>query len=234
MESCILPRPKKDIKIITGSIIDDTALAGTFVRVFCPDNEADYEEMSCSPSGNWIGIAPSCDSELSVKNEDLSSQTPHNVCVTTDTNLPCMFPFRHENNVYNGCTTQHHPNKTLWCSTKVDQDGNHVSGGGHFGCCSYDCPIHVEELAIRTGQHKGETICRTNIITSNRDPAKIHTPCVFPFRFRGVNYNGCTRSHWEGYEHLEWCSTKTDQAGNHVAFQAEYGYCSNDCPTHGR
>ena len=62
VEACILPRPHKDIKVITGRIIDDTARAGTFVRVFCPDHEADYEEMSCSPGGNWIGIAPSCKS----------------------------------------------------------------------------------------------------------------------------------------------------------------------------
>ena len=74
VESCVLPRLQKDIKVITGSIIDDTALAGTFVRVFCPDNEADYEEMFCSPGGNWIGIAPSCESELVICQERRSIQ----------------------------------------------------------------------------------------------------------------------------------------------------------------
>ena len=31
-----------------------------------------------------------------------------------------------------------------WCSTKVDANGNHVTGQDEYGFCSPDCPIHVE------------------------------------------------------------------------------------------
>ena len=28
-----------------------------------------------------------------------------------------------------------------WCSTLVDEEGNHVSGGGHYGDCGPKCPF---------------------------------------------------------------------------------------------
>ena len=31
-----------------------------------------------------------------------------------------------------------------WCSTKVDQDGNHVEAGQNYGFCIEDCPKHVD------------------------------------------------------------------------------------------
>jgi len=28
-----------------------------------------------------------------------------------------------------------------WCSTKVDADGNHISGKGNWGNCGPECPM---------------------------------------------------------------------------------------------
>jgi hypothetical protein len=50
--------------------------------------------------------------------------------------------------------------------------------------------------------------------------------CVFPFRFNGVTYNGCTED-----EDGRWCSTKTDERGNHVT--GNWGICSSNCPFYG-
>ena len=32
------------------------------------------------------------------------------------------------------------PNDRFWCSTKVDENKDHVSGGGFWGYCSESCP----------------------------------------------------------------------------------------------
>ena len=37
--------------------------------------------------------------------------------------------------------------------------------------------------------------------------------CVFPFVYKGVQYNSCTEADSPG---LEWCSTLTDGSDNHL------------------
>ena len=63
-------------------------------------------------------------------------------CVTTN-NSPCIFPFRHKNITHVGCTLDHSGDSLAWCSTKVDQAGNHVSGQSAFGPCVESCPRDV-------------------------------------------------------------------------------------------
>merc|ERR1712189_151609 len=81
-----------------------------------------------------------------------------------------------------------------WCSTKTDQFGNHVNG--NFGDCGSSC-------------------CKT---VSGSKPGQY---CVFPFKFQGVSYNGCTTNGGS----QPWCSTNTDALGSHM-----YGYWGN-CDT---
>ena len=40
---------------------------------------------------------------------------------------------------YNKCTNADDSGDKLWCSTKVDQFGNHVQHEGHWGNCGQDC-----------------------------------------------------------------------------------------------
>ena len=54
---------------------------------------------------------------------------------------PCMFPFRYNGVFYNTCTLQEADNNTPWCSTLVDDNNNHVPGGGHYGNCGPKCPM---------------------------------------------------------------------------------------------
>merc|ERR1712055_1126563 len=51
--------------------------------------------------------------------------------------------------------------------------------------------------------------------------------CVFPFTFNGVVYTECTTV----LDAKPWCSTLTDQNGNHVTDQRKWGYCASNCPT---
>ena len=63
--------------------------------------------------------------------------------------------------------------------------------------------------------------CKTD---SGADPNK---PCVFPFKFRNTTYNCCTFD--ASPENKAWCSTKVDQAGNHIGGQGNWGYCEEKC-----
>ena len=54
--------------------------------------------------------------------------------------VPCIFPFTYKGVEYSHCTSQDHPGRQEWCSTKTDDQGVHVSGSGHWGVCSTECP----------------------------------------------------------------------------------------------
>ena len=70
-------------------------------------------------------------------------------CITVggaSPNLPCVFPFKFNNVVYNNCTLMyaHHTNNKTWCSTKVDANGVHMSNSGNWGNCGPDCEAETE------------------------------------------------------------------------------------------
>jgi hypothetical protein len=60
-------------------------------------------------------------------------------------NLPCQLPFTVRNKTYYSCTFDYsHITEYLpWCSTKVDELGNHISAGNTWGICDdrENCPI---------------------------------------------------------------------------------------------
>jgi len=60
------------------------------------------------------------------------------VCKTTDgdRDTPCVFPFKFKGTTYSICTKSKDPDNEAWCSTKVDTDGNHVTGKGKWGHCN--------------------------------------------------------------------------------------------------
>ena len=56
-------------------------------------------------------------------------------------NKPCRFPFHYQNVTYNTCTMRQADDNKPWCSTLVDDNNNHVPGGGHYGDCGPKCPL---------------------------------------------------------------------------------------------
>ena len=54
----------------------------------------------------------------------------------------CVFPFTFMNVEHTGCTTID-GDPTPWCSTLVDEDGEHVMGGGHWEYCGTECPTMI-------------------------------------------------------------------------------------------
>ena len=41
--------------------------------------------------------------------------------------------------MHNGCTNQQDPDGKFWCSTKTDEEHNHVGNEGNFGFCPDEC-----------------------------------------------------------------------------------------------
>ena len=58
--------------------------------------------------------------------------------------------------------------------------------------------------------------CRTK--ATGPEPDK---PCVFPFRYMGIEYNECTT---DGYGSTYWCGTTFSVTNN-----AGWGVCSSSC-----
>ena len=56
-------------------------------------------------------------------------------------NKPCVFPFKMMDTVYHGCIWEHNSltAKNPWCSTYVDDKGNHIYGNGTWGFCGLEC-----------------------------------------------------------------------------------------------
>ena len=54
----------------------------------------------------------------------------------TEEGTPCIFPFKHKDKWYNECTKDDHSESKFWCSTKVDENGNHDK---EWGNCADNC-----------------------------------------------------------------------------------------------
>ena len=67
-------------------------------------------------------------------------------CRTTadskDPKKPCIFPFKFKGEKYFGCPPDREVKGRRWCSTAVDNRGNHITGKGNFGFCEESCPKH--------------------------------------------------------------------------------------------
>ena len=86
------------------------------------------------------------------------------ICTTKDGRI-CQFPFTFQGTKYTECTAESDPHDRLWCSTKVDDNGDHVQNEGQWGHCSSECQdTKVTNINMKT-QKKGQQCC--NIVTYN-------------------------------------------------------------------
>ena len=65
-------------------------------------------------------------------------------CVTTpdspDQGVPCAIPFKFDNKLRDGCITDKDPDGKYWCSTKVNENFEHIAGAQNWGFCEDSCP----------------------------------------------------------------------------------------------
>ena len=65
-----------------------------------------------------------------------------------------------------------------------------------------------------------------NFCVTESDSKVPNAPCIFPFKHKGVVYEGCPVDSSD--KTRRWCSTKIDKNGKHV--NGNYGFCSKNCP----
>ena len=65
-----------------------------------------------------------------------------------------------------------------------------------------------------------------NVCVTESDSKVPNAPCVFPFKHKGVVYEGCPVDSSD--KTRRWCSTKIDENGKHV--NGNHGFCSKSCP----
>ena len=54
--------------------------------------------------------------------------------------LPCIFPFKLDGVAYHTCKLDE-KDGSRWCSTKIDESGQHLQG--NWGNCGSDCGEHI-------------------------------------------------------------------------------------------
>lgn len=109
------------------------------------------EYTQCTNDGTTNG-KPWCAYELRRNGEvipgkwedcDTSVCAADEVCKTEsgpDQGNSCKFPFTHNGVTHFSCarwTWQGTNHGKYWCSTKVDRNGNHINGRGHYGFCGF-------------------------------------------------------------------------------------------------
>ena len=55
--------------------------------------------------------------------------------------VDCVFPFFFDKKIHHSCIYQSSTDGKPWCSTKVDENGEHISKQGFWGHCSSSCQI---------------------------------------------------------------------------------------------
>jgi len=84
------------------------------------------------------------------------------VCLTSKDSVAsekeCVFPFTFNNFTYNGCPADpaDETKTKRWCSTKVDETGNHIPGGDDWGYCTKGCPPEIFPDELELGSKAGE------------------------------------------------------------------------------
>ena len=117
--------------------------------------------------------------------------------------------------VYETCT--YIADSQPWCATGTDDNGHLVSND--WGYCTAECPVmpHTHCRTVKGGPIEGAF-------------------CRFPFRYKDVEYNMCTRvDHQLTPDAVEagvnstqgWCATKVDAHGDYVPHH--WGICQAEC-----
>ena len=146
---------------------------------------------------------------------------------------PCVFPFTFRGVTYNDCTSEDDPDGNLWCSTKVNETGNHIGEQSLWGFC--ENPSCFQNNILDTedpGEAETTTILPVLVnsceVFENATDSK--KECSFPFKMDGKIYNGCTDRHEPSGKF--WCPTKLNSTTQEM-ITSFWGWCEDsDCSIH--
>ncbi|CAL4060207.1 unnamed protein product, partial [Meganyctiphanes norvegica] len=87
-----------------------------------------------------------------------------------DSSLPCKFPFIYKGVAYTECTAQDDPAGKPWCSTRTDNQNNHVRGS--FKHCTESDSTKPISVLQRPTQNQGSTQNKIENIQNSLFPAE--------------------------------------------------------------
>ena len=77
-----------------------------------------------------------------------------------------MFPFKFRGELHNDCNWDGDSSQGAWCSTLIDDSGQHVGAKGNWGNCGPKCPIPPKP---EEGFNHKETSTKTNGDSSKKE-----------------------------------------------------------------
>ena len=144
------------------------------------------------------------------------------VCKTI-TGSACKFPFTYNGKKYNNCAAI---GSQSFCQT-VYQDA--------WGeCDTSTCFTSHKTNSYQPTYSYQPSYSSSSSCTTVSGP-DAYQPCVFPFKYQGLEYSSCGEWVWGGGNNGKlWCSTKTDYNNNHINGQGYYGFCPSTCAANTR
>ena len=135
--SIVAPRSSA---LFEGAVMDISGFISNSSIEYTDSCDGKFEEIKVHmPSGYLIII----DDPEKMEMFGNSVEMPKTECTTVsgpDPNKPCVFPFKHRGNTFITCALADNDDKH-WCSTLVDEAGEHIAGKGNWGHCGSDCPF---------------------------------------------------------------------------------------------
>ena len=118
----------------------------------------------------------------------LSVEGNNNVCKTVSCpqiNKKCVLPFTHNGRTHTRCPIDPDDSSKFWCSTKVDNRGNHVVGQREYGHCSPRlCPLESKPPAFKPSPSPAPGIRpNSNFGCSGNKKCKSFVECSSKYRF---------------------------------------------------
>ena len=92
-----------------------------------------------------------------------------NICKTISgpsSNKPCIFPFKFRGDIHNDCNWDGDSSGGAWCSTLIDDSGQHVGGKGNWGNCGPKCPIPPNPIQSTSTAISSSTTTTTETSTT--------------------------------------------------------------------
>ena len=114
--------------------------------------------------GNPSYLGLNCETPITISttavNQTLSGTLIDSQCLTTsdsdspDKNATCKFPWKFDGILRQECITDKDPNNKHWCSTKINENLEHIEGYGYWGLCSPNScpPLNSRVCDLTTGK----------------------------------------------------------------------------------
>lgn len=147
------------------------------------------DKVAESPNGNRVSGAINCNDDGDDATDGGNGNvpvipTPLNRCQTISggtVGVDCVIPWNYQGKQYSGCTIADASDGKLWCSVRVDPNGNHIGGKGLWGHCNQNCKTDLGRY-LRLKKMAQSARARQALLRSTSGGSKLRRAFVFVFQ----------------------------------------------------